>query len=516
MIDSPPTHDRRLRQAVDDAFERLREARETHPGEPRLRQVGTVSTVARGVATVEGLKQVRAEELLLFAGGIQGWAFDVGLDEIGAVLLGSAAQVRAGSEVRRTGRILEVPVGDGLLGRIVDPLGRPVDDAGPIEAAARRPVERESPGVLERAPVNVPLQTGIKVVDALIPIGRGQRELILGDRQTGKSTLALDTILNQGKTGMACVYCCIGQQGTAVARLAATLRLHGAMEHTILMVAEAEAPPGVQFAAPYAATSMAEWFADQGRDALIVYDDLTRHARAYRALSLLLRRPPGREAFPGDIFYVHARLLERSARWRPEHGRGSLTALPIAETEAQNLAAYIPTNLISITDGQIYLSPQLFHRGILPAVDATRSVSRVGAKAQLPAFRRLAGELRLAYSQFQELEAFARFGAQLDEETVARLERGRRVRECLQQPQHEPAGVAEQIALLVAVTEGAFDSVSLESMAGVERQLRRAVRDRLPRLCQRIEQGEPLAAEDLQALAELAHRVIETAGHADA
>lgn len=497
----------RIRRAVDGAFRETLDAVESYPRAPRLRQVGSVRTVARGVAVIDGLTGIRAEELLVFAGGVRGWAFDIGLEEVGAVLLGEERQIRAGSEVRRTRKVLEVPVGDGLLGRVVDPLGRPLDGKGRVESAEHWPIERAAPGVMERLPVSVPLQTGIKVVDALIPIGRGQRQLILGDRQTGKTTLAVDTVLQQKATGVLCVYCAVGQQGSSVARLVEVLRRHGALDHTLVVVAEAEAPPGLQFVAPYAATSMAEWFVEQGCDVLIVYDDLTWHARAYRALSLLLRRPPGREAYPGDVFYVHARLLERSARLGPERGGGSLSALPIIETEAQNLAAYIPTNLISITDGQVYLSPQLFRRGVLPAVDTTRSVSRVGGKAQLPAYRDVAGELRLSYAQFQELEAFARFGAHLDEETRARLERGRRVREVLKQAEHDAVDVAGQIAVLTAATTGAFDGVPLARIGAAERALRRAVGEELPQVCRRIEQGGELSLEDREGLAALALRV---------
>jgi F-type H+-transporting ATPase subunit alpha len=375
----------------------------------------------------------------------------------------------------------------------VDALGRPLDGRGPIAAAERRPVERDAPAILERAPVTVPLQTGLKVVDALIPIGRGQRQLILGDRQTGKTAIALDTILEQKQSDLPCVYCAIGQKAAAVARLVAELRAREALEHCIVVVAAGEDPPGLQFVAPYAATSMAEYFMEQGQDALVVYDDLTRHARAYRELSLLLRRPPGREAFPGDVFYLHSRLLERSTHL--ERG-GSLTALPIVETEAQNVSGYIPTNLISITDGQIYLSPELFQLGVLPAVDVGRSVSRVGGKAQLPAYRAVAGDLRLAYSQFVELEVFSRFSTRLDADTRSALERGRRVREILKQPQHQPVPAAEQVATLLAVGAGVFDSVPLEQVAAAEQQLRAAVRDALPDTCRAIHSGQALTEPD--------------------
>ncbi len=349
------------------------------------------------MARVRGLPGVQAEELIRFPGGLLGLAFNLEPKEIGVVLLGPSQDLKAGSLAHRTKRILDVPVGNELLGRVVDAMGQPLDDRGPLRATQRRPVERSAPPIMHRAPVTEPLQTGIKAIDALLPIGRGQRELILGDRQTGKTAIALDTILNQQDTGAVCVYCAIGQRSSAVAKLIATLRRRDALRYCVVVVAPGDAPPGIQFVAPYAATAMAEFFLDRGEDVLIVYDDLTRHARAYRELSLLLRRPPGREAYPGDIFYIHSRLLERATHLRDKYGGGSLTALPIIETQAQNLSAYIPTNLISITDGQIYLSPDLFRKGILPAVDVGRSVSRVGGKAQLRCYRAVAGQLRLSY-----------------------------------------------------------------------------------------------------------------------
>lgn len=431
-------------------------------------------------------------------------ALNVNPDEVGIVLLDESEELEAGTEVRRTGRVLDVPVGEALLGRVVDALGRPLDDQGPVHASQRVPVEREAPVIMDRAPVTVPLQTGFKVVDALIPIGRGQRELILGDRQTGKTALAVDTILNQRGKDVFCVYCAIGQRSSSVAKVIADLREHHAMEYCIVVVAPGEDPAGLQFAAPYAAMTMAEYFRDRGMDALVVFDDLTRHAWAYRELSLLLRRPPGREAYPGDIFYIHSRLLERATHLRDELGGGSLTALPIIETEAQNISAYIPTNLISITDGQIYLSPNLFQKGIMPAVEVGLSVSRVGGKTQLPAYRAVAGDLRLSYSQFEELEAFARFGTRLEEETRKTLERGRRVREILKQPQSEPMPVPEQIAVLLAATEGLFDDVSLDEIAQAERRIRDAVADKLPEVGKRMEAGEKLGNDDREALLQVA------------
>jgi F-type H+-transporting ATPase subunit alpha len=466
----------------------------------RVREVGRVLSVGNGIALVAGLPGVRAEELIRFPGGLQGVAYNVDPAEVGVVLLGETGDLKAGAEARRTGRVLDVPVGEALLGRVVDALGSPLDNAGPIRTLERRPVEREAPAIMARAPVTVPLQTGLKVVDALVPIGRGQRELILGDRQTGKTAIVLDTLINQKNTGVICVYCAIGQRDTAVAQLIADLEKQGVMDYCIVVVAQGEALPGLHFVAPYAATSMAEYFMEQGRDVLIIYDNLTNHARSYRELSLLLRRPPGREAYPGDIFYIHSRLLERSTHLAPEHGGGSLTALPVVETEAQNIAAYIPTNLISITDGQIYLTPGLFQKGIFPAVDVGKSVSRVGGKAQLAAYREVAGDLRLTYSQFQELEAFSRFGTRLDERTRKTLDHGYRVREVLKQTQFDPMPVAHQIAVLLAVSKGLLDDIPLDQVPAAEKAVRRMLCEQLPELCRRIEAGEHLDDEERELL----------------
>ncbi|HEY9754609.1 MAG TPA: F0F1 ATP synthase subunit alpha, partial [Oculatellaceae cyanobacterium] len=372
-----------LKDILDRVFNNISESRESFT--PRLtpKEVGAIKTVSTGIANVSGLPGVGFEELIKFPGDVFGIAFNVDEEEIGVVLLGEYSHLNAGDQVERTGRVMDVAVGEGLLGRVVDPLGRSLDGRGPVISRRRLPVERPSAAIMDRSPVSVPLQTGIKVIDALIPIGRGQRELILGDRQTGKTAIAIDTILNQRDYDVLCVYCAIGQRASAVARAVATLREKGAMDYTIVVVTEGNDPPGLIYIAPYAATSIAEYFMETGRDVLIVYDDLTNHARAYRELSLLLRRPPGREAYPGDIFYIHSRLLERATHLLEKLGGGSLTALPIIETEAQNISAYIPTNLISITDGQIYLSPSMFELGVLPAVDVGKSVSRVGGKAQL-------------------------------------------------------------------------------------------------------------------------------------
>lgn len=472
-------------------------------------EIGIVQFVGQGIARLSGLPGVEAEEVVRFVGNGLGMVFNLDPDEVGVILLDKSEHLSAGSEVRRTGRVLDVPVGRTLLGRVINPMGRPLDDKGPVRVSQRRPAERNAPGIMERSPVTVPLQTGLKVVDALIPIGRGQRELILGDRQTGKSAIALDTILNQKGQDVLCVYCAIGQRSSAIAKLIADLQSHEAMDYCLIVVAGGEEPPGLQFIAPYAATTMAEYFMEQGHDVLIVYDDLTAHARAYRELSLLLRRPPGREAFPGDIFYVHARLLERSTHLNAARGGGSLTALPIMETEAQNMSAYIPTNLISITDGQIYLSPTLFQKGVLPAVDVGKSVSRVGGKTQLPAYRTVAGDLRLSYAQFEELETFARFGTRLEESTRQTLERGRRVREVLKQNQYQPMTVAEQIIVLLAVTEGLFDDCSIEQMAAGEQALCKAITEQLPAVCKQVQSGEPLSPINRTALLELAHQTLQ-------
>jgi F-type H+-transporting ATPase subunit alpha len=463
-------------------------------------ETGRVTYIGRDIARVAGLPGVKADELVRFPGDVYGTAFDLTSGGVGIMMLGPSDTVSAGAEALRTGRLLDVPVGDRLLGRVVDPLGNPLDRKGPVRGAARRRIEQPAPPLMDRAAVSVPLQTGIKVIDAMIPIGRGQRELILGDRQTGKTAVALDTIINQKESGVIAVYCAIGLRDAAVARLIAALEGAGVMAQTVVVAAAGEDPPGLQFAAPYAATAMAEYFMDRGRDVLIVYDDLVRHAQAYRQVSLLFRRPPAREAYPGDIFYIHSRLLERAARLTKERGGGSLTALPIVETEAQNIAAYIPTNLISITDGQIYLSPALFAAGVLPAVDVGMSVSRVGGMAQLPAYRAVAGDLRLSYSQFEELEVFSRFGTRLDERTRRTIEHGRRVREILKQPRFAPVPVPEQVAVLVAVTAGVFDAVALDEVAAAEARIRAAVTAQLPDVCRAVAAGAELSADDRQRI----------------
>ncbi len=495
---------------LDETVAISQQVLDQHNPQLQIEEAGTVTYLGGGIARAVGLASVQAEELVKFPGHRYGMAYNLDRDEVGIILLDDSEELTAGCEVLRTGRVLDAPVGEELLGRVIDATGRPLDNKGAISTAKRLPVEREAPAIMKREPVTVPLQTGIKVIDALIPIGKGQRELILGDRATGKTAIALDTIINQKGKDVICVYCAIGQRSSAVAKLIAELRQREAMAYSIVVVAAGESPPGLQYITPYAATTMAEYFMLQGKDVLIVYDDLIQHARAYRELSLLLRRPPGREAFPGDIFYIHSRLLERSTHLRPEFGGGSLTALPIVETEAQNISAYIPTNLVSITDGQIYLTPNLFHKGILPAVDVGKSVSRVGGKTQLPAYRSVAGDLRLSYSQFEELEAFSRFGTRLDEATQISIARGQRVREILKQNQYQPIPVTEQIAVLLAVTQGLFDNVPLEKIKLVEKAIRKAIKQELLDVCQRIEAGEKLREEDMAALLNMTKKILKT------
>jgi F-type H+/Na+-transporting ATPase subunit alpha len=493
-----------LQSDFDSAFAGISQVREAFTPALTPREVGTITSVATGIANVSGLPGVGFDELVLFPGDILGIAFNVDADEIGVVLLGEYSNLHTGDEVRRTGRVMDVAVGDGLLGRVIDPLGRPLDGKGPVASSKRLPVERPAHPIMDRAPVTVPLQTGVMVIDALIPVGRGQRELILGDRQTGKTAIALDTIFNQRGTNVLCVYCAIGQRASAVAKAVANLREKGAMDYTVVVVAEGNDPPGLAYIAPYAATSIAEFFMEAGRDVLIVYDDLTHHARSYRELSLLLRRPPGREAFPGDIFYIHSRLLERATHLRKELGSGSLTALPIIETEAQDISAYIPTNLISITDGQIYLSPSLFELGVLPAVDVGKSVSRVGGQAQLAAYRAVAGGLKLAYAQFEELETFSKFGARLDADTRKNIEHGRRIRACLKQAEFSPLSVPAQIALLLALSAELFDLVPLNQMTEAEHALREA--DIPADVCGRFDTAEKLGDADRKTIIEITRK----------
>jgi F-type H+-transporting ATPase subunit alpha len=501
-----PKESGKLQTILDDTFESLDHILENYTPKLQIQEIGTVSYVGKGIARVHGLPNVKSEEVVRFSGEKLGVVFNLEQEETAIVLLDRG--VKANSQVLRTGRVVDTPVGEALLGRVVNPSGNPLDNLGSLSASERRPIERSAPAIMDRDPVTVPLQTGIQVIDALIPIGRGQRELILGDRQIGKTAIAVDTIINQIDKDVICVYCAIGQESSAVAKVIRDLRENNAMEYCVIVVATGEDPPGLNFIAPYAATTMAEYFMMQGRDVLIVYDDLTRHARAYRELSLLLRRPPAREAYPGDIFYIHSRLLERATHLNEEHNGGSLTAFPIIETQAQNISAYIPTNLISITDGQIYLSPTLFQEGVLPPVDVGESVSRVGGKTQLPAYRAITGDLRLSYSQFEELEAFARFGTRLDEETRKTLERGRRAREVLKQSQYSTIPVPEQIAVLVALNEGLFDDIPLEAIAEAKNAVREAAAERLGEINRRILGGEELSDDNIKEIVDVSKEAL--------
>ena len=454
------------------------------------RQVGVVQRVGDGIAIISGLYDVMVDELLLFSTGVYGLALSLDEHEIGCVLLGSEQGIEAGGLVQSTGRVVEVPVGDALAGRVVNALGEPIDGLGLIAVERQRPVEWEAPGVLDRMPVQEPLQTGIKAIDAVIPLGRGQRELIIGDRQIGKSAIAIDTVLNQKRSDVRCFYVCIGQKMSTVARIVETFKARGAFEYTTVIVASADEPAVMLYLAPYAGCAMAEEAMYNGKHALIVYDDLSKQAIAYRELSLLLRRPPGREAYPGDVFYLHSRLLERSSKLNETLGAGSMTALPIVETQAGNIAAYIPTNLISITDGQIYLSPSLFQQDVKPAIDVGLSVSRVGGAAQNRAMRAVSRHLKLDISQYLELQIFARFGTELDEETRQQLDRGRRVREVLRQPQYDPLPVSEQIAIIYAAGEGYLDELPIDQVRSFEQYMIRYLDTHHPTLMERLERGD--------------------------
>ncbi|MGC1860995.1 MAG: F0F1 ATP synthase subunit alpha [Methylocystis sp.] len=454
-----------LTEDLRDWLDRSRRRIDTLDLEPRVEQIGRVILVGDGIATVSGLPDMRLDELLVFEGGVHGLAVDLGEHTVGCVLLGDTSAISSGSIVRGTGEVAHVPVGEGLLGRVVDALGAPLDGGAPIAAESFTPAEQPAPAIVDRALVTRPLATGLLVVDAMIPLGRGQRELIIGDRGTGKTAIAVDTIINQRSSDVICVYAAIGQKASSVAQVIAAVRQYGAPERCVFVIGEADAAPGLQWLTPYAACTMAEHFMARGRDVLLVIDDLTKHAAVYRQVSLLLRRPPGREAYPGDIFYIHSRLLERAAKLAPDLGGGSLTALPIAETQAGNISAYIPTNLISITDGQIYLDPRLFYEDQKPAVDVGKSVSRVGGKTQAPALKALSESLRLEYAQFLELEMFTRFGSMLDERTRKVIDHGRRIRAVLSQRQFAPLALGEQAALLLALSEGVLDGVPLDQVA---------------------------------------------------
>jgi F-type H+-transporting ATPase subunit alpha len=466
--------------------------------------VGTVKQVGDGVAIVSGLSGVMADELVLFPDGTYGLALDLDQGYVGCVLLGTDENIHAGDIVKETGRVVDVPVGEGLLGRVVNALGEPIDGLEPLEAERRRPIDCPAPSFIQRTPVNEPLQTGIKTIDSVIPLGRGQRELIIGDRQIGKTAIAVDTVINQRDKGVTCIYVCIGQKMSTVAQIVKTFREHSALAHTTVVVASAQEPPAMAYLAPYAGCAMAEAFMYAGQDALIIYDDLSKHAVAYRQLSLLLQRPAGREAYPGDVFYLHSRLLERSARLSAAYGGGSMTALPIVETQAGNIAAYIPTNLISITDGQIYLSAQLFNAGIQPAIDVGLSVSRVGGAAQNNAMRAVSRHMALDVAQYLELKIFARFGTELDRETRVQLARGERVRTVLTQPQYEPMPVEHQVAVIYAAGQGHLDDVPVEQVHDFETQLIAFLQQRYSGLLTEFSAGhwDPQLEKDLEAAIE--------------
>ncbi len=486
---------------AEDITTIIREQIEQFSGVVAAVNVGTVVEVGDGIARVYGLSGVSYNELLEFPHDIMGLALNLEEDQVGVVVLGDCSKIKEGDEVKATGRVIQVPVGEELIGRVVDPLGRPRDGKGPVRTAKARPVERVAPNVTRRAPVDVPVMTGLKAIDSMTPIGRGQRELIIGDRFTGKSAIAIDTIIAQKGGDLICIYVAIGQKTAKVASLVDTLEQRGAMEHTIVVTADSSDPAPLQYLAPYSGCAMGEEFLEQGRDALIVYDDLYKHAWAYRQLSLLLRRPPGREAYPGDIFYLHSRLLERACKLAPEYGGGSLTALPIMETQAGDVSAYIPTNVISITDGQIYLETDLFNAGIRPAINAGLSVSRVGGAAQRKAMRQVAGRLRLDLAQFRELEAFTKFGTEeLDQATRAQLERGRRAVEVLKQPQYSPLSLGKQVMIFYALNNGYLDDVPVDKVISWEENFHRFMESNHPEIEKRINEDLEIKPETEEAL----------------
>jgi F-type H+/Na+-transporting ATPase subunit alpha len=456
---------------VDELTQVIREQIENFESKVAVDEVGTVVTLGDGIARLHGLDKVMAGELVEFPHGVSGIAMNLDQDQVGCVLLGDYTEIREGDEVRRTGRVVSVPVGDAMIGRVVDALGKPIDDRGPILTDEFSPIERLAPGVIDRQPVEEPMATGLKAIDSMIPVGRGQRELIIGDRQTGKTAAALDTIINNKGGDLICVYCAIGQKRSSIAQVVKTLTNYGAMDYTIVVAASASEPAPMQYVAPYSATAIGEYFRDNKRHALIIYDDLSKHAASYREISLLLRRPPGREAYPGDVFYLHSRLLERAAKLSDKNGGGSLTALPIIETQAGDVSAYIPTNVISITDGQIYLETDLFNSGVRPAVNVGLSVSRVGGSAQIKAMRQVAGSLKLELAQYRELAAFAQFGSDLDKTTKEQLGRGQRLVELLKQGQYAPLSFSKQILIIYAGTNGFLDGLAIDDVLPFEKGL---------------------------------------------
>ena len=502
---------------ADEISRLLREEIDNYERAVNVAETGSVISVGDGIARVYGLENVMAGELIEFKGGVSGIALNLEEDQVGAVLLGEFAGIKEGDEVRRTGRIMSVPVGEAMVGRVVNALGQPIDGKGPIETTQFNAIERLAPGVVDRQPVREPLQTGIKAIDAMIPIGRGQRELVIGDRQVGKTTVALDTIINQKDSGVICIYVAIGQKRSTVAQVVKTLETYGAMEYTIVVAATASDPAPMQYIAPYSGSAMGEYFRDTKRHALCIYDDLSKHAAAYREISLLLRRPPGREAFPGDVFYLHSRLLERAAKLSDELGGGSLTALPFIETQAGDVSAYIPTNVISITDGQIYLTGDLFNSNVRPAIDVGISVSRVGGNAQIKAMRQVAGGLRLSLAQYRALAAFAQMGSELDKASMAQLTRGARMVEILKQGQYSPIPVEKQVAIIYAGTNGMLDDLPLDQIRTFEQELYRFLENAHPAILTTIKEKKTLD-DDLKskltsALQEFKTRFVQDRTH---
>ena len=484
----------------------IKEQIKNYKSKIEMKETGTVILVGDGIARVYGLRDCMASELLEFEDGSFGMAQNLESETVSVALLSNTNQIREGSSVKRTGKVLSVPVGEAMLGRVVNALGAPIDGKGPIETDKTRPIESEAPGIIERKSVSVPLQTGIKAIDSMIPIGRGQRELIIGDRQTGKTEIAIDTIINQKNSNVICIYVAIGQKNSSVVQIANQLSANGAMEYTIIVSASASESAPLQYVAPYSGCAMAEYFREQGKDVLIIYDDLSKHAVAYRALSLLIRRPPGREAYPGDVFYLHSRLLERAACVSPEYGGGSITALPLIETQAGDVSAYIPTNVISITDGQIFLETELFHAGVMPAINPGISVSRVGGSAQLKGMKKVSGELKLLYSQYRELQAFAQFGSDLDADTKARLALGERIVEVLKQGRNAPVRVGCQVAIVYAVINGFLNDTPVKEVKQYEGRLYELLENKYQGFLERVESGswDDRDIEELQkALSEM-------------
>jgi F-type H+-transporting ATPase subunit alpha len=506
--------DRAKAMNAESLLTELREAIESYQPQPQMEDVGVVKYSGDGVARISGLSHARMSELVEFENGILGMVLNLEDDEVGVIILGHDEEISAGSSVRLVGRIIDIPVGEGMLGRVINAVGDPIDGRGPVQATNRRPIESIAPGIAEREPVNTPLQTGIKSIDSIIPIGRGQRELIIGDRQTGKTALAIDTIINQKDSGVICIYVAIGQKNSTVAQVVDTLRDKGAMDYTVVVAATASDPVTMQYIAPYSGCAVGEEFMAQGKDVLIIYDDLSKHAVAYRTMSLLLRRPPGREAYPGDIFYLHSRLLERSAKFSSALGGGSMTALPIVETLAGDISAYIPTNIISITDGQIFLETDLFFAGIRPAINVGLSVSRVGGAAQIPAMKKLAGPLKLQLAQYRDLASFAKFGAELDKASTAQLAKGERIVALLKQPRFSPLSVEEQVFLIYTMINGGFDDVPVEEIPAYEGKFLKYIKEHNGQILQTIREqkklDDKLESAMKQAMGEAKQALAET------